>query len=322
MDTRMISIVAAVATNGVIGKNNELPWRLKSDLKRFSQLTKNHCVIVGRKTHESIIQRLGKTLPNRTTIVITTQPNYQSPGCLIVHNFKEAIAVSTGKEVFIIGGAEIYNLALPMANRMYLTIVNKDIADGDAFFPDFDMNEWEIVEEQHFKASAEDEHEHVFQIFKRKKNSFVNLENARKTEQLAVMQRIQDRGECPFCAENLRKEHKNPILSESKHWILTHNQWRYDEAQLHLLLISTVHARNLNDLPSEAGKELLEALQWAEKRFNITSGGVAIRFGDIRYNGATIDHLHAHLIVPFQNPESADYKPVRFKIGAKKPRIG
>jgi dihydrofolate reductase len=142
----LISIIAAVAENGVIGRNNALPWRLPADLRRVRQLTTGHHIILGRKNYES----LNKPLPDRVNIVVTRNPDYQAPGCVVVHSLSDALAQSReDSEVFIFGGAELYAQALGFADRMHLTLVHADV-EGDVYFPTFDRNAWrEIARERH-----------------------------------------------------------------------------------------------------------------------------------------------------------------------------
>jgi dihydrofolate reductase len=141
-----VSVIAALARNGVIGKDNQLPWRLPDDLRRFKELTLGHPVVMGRKTCDSIIQSLGQPLPGRLNIVITRSPSYQAPGCRVVTSFeaaREAARAGPGaSEVFVIGGADIYRLALPVARRMYLTEIHADF-EGNARFPPFAADEWQ-----------------------------------------------------------------------------------------------------------------------------------------------------------------------------------
>lgn len=145
------------------------------------------------------------------------------------------------------------------------------------------------------------------------RQKFVNLDNARNDHQRQVMEDISHHGECPFCPENLHKYHNQQILRRGKHWILTPNQWPYDNTQLHLLAIAAQHVITLSELDSGAGEELLGHFKWAEKKYSIKAGGLTMRFGDISNTGATVYHLHGHLIVPNQNL-GRDQK-VRFKIG-------
>jgi dihydrofolate reductase len=132
-----ISIIAAIGQNRELGKNNKLLWHIPEDLKRFKQLTQGHAVIMGRKTYESI----GRPLPNRTNIIITRDQSFRAPNCIIYHSFEDVIKdINSGKinggEVFIIGGGQIFELALPYADKLYLTIV-EGTYDADTFFPDY-----------------------------------------------------------------------------------------------------------------------------------------------------------------------------------------
>ncbi len=133
-----VAIVAAVARNGVIGHRNRMPWHLPEDLRRFRQLTLGHAVIMGRRTFESI----GGPLAGRDNIVITRSPDWTRSGCYAAHSLEAALAaVREPKDAFVIGGAQIYALALPIASRLYLTEIERDF-EGDAFFPEFDRSRW------------------------------------------------------------------------------------------------------------------------------------------------------------------------------------
>lgn len=144
----------AVADNLVIGKGNDLPWNLPEDLKHFKELTSGKTVLMGRKTYESIVARLGKPLPNRKNVVVTRQENYKVPeGVLIFADLSSAIESLSSDDVYIIGGAEIFKQALPFCTLAYITHVFGDY-DGDAFFPKVDWSEWQKVsEEKHEKFS-------------------------------------------------------------------------------------------------------------------------------------------------------------------------
>ena len=144
----MITLIAAAAENNALGKDNDLLWHLPEDFKRFKQITSGHHIIMGRKTFESF----PKPLPNRTHIIITRQKEYLADGCLVVHSLEEALEISPqNEEVFIIGGAQIYKQALPFADKIDLTRVHIEL-DADAFFPEFNTSEWNLVfSEKHFK---------------------------------------------------------------------------------------------------------------------------------------------------------------------------
>ena len=140
-----ICIVAAVARNRVIGIGNQMPWHLPQDLQRFKQLTLGHAVIMGRRTFESIIATSGKPLSGRDNIVATRSREWAHSGCRTVHSLEAALAaVHEPQDAFVIGGAEIYAFALPIASRLYMTEIERDF-DGDAFFPDFDRSRWREV---------------------------------------------------------------------------------------------------------------------------------------------------------------------------------
>lgn len=154
-DMPIVSLLVAVAANGVIGRDNRIPWHLPEDLAYFKRLTLGHPVVMGRKTYESIIASLGKPLPGRTNIVVTRQPGYSAPECTVVASFDAALdAARASDEVFVIGGAEIYRLALERADRVYLTRLDAAF-EGDTFFPTLDPAAWrEASREDHPPAGA------------------------------------------------------------------------------------------------------------------------------------------------------------------------
>lgn len=152
----MVSIIVAMGKNRAIGKEGKLMWHLKNDLRRFASLTKGHSVIMGRKTAESIILRNKKPLPERNNILVTRKGGYALQGFNVVHSLDEALfLVKDEKEVFIIGGAGIYSLALPLTRKIYLTEVD-DIFFGDAFFPRLNSTEWEVLEGPKYYPEDED----------------------------------------------------------------------------------------------------------------------------------------------------------------------
>lgn len=154
-----ISLIAAVARNGVIGRDNELPWRLPDDLKHFKRLTSGHTIVMGRRTWESIGAR---PLPNRQHIVISRDRGYEAPGASVAGSLEEALKLAADEaEVFIIGGQQIYELAMPLADRLYLTEVEADVP-GDALFPALDRSRWQVVEET--THEADDRHAHAFRF--------------------------------------------------------------------------------------------------------------------------------------------------------------
>lgn len=156
-----ISLIAALTRKSVIGKDNDLPWHLPDDMKYFMQTTKGHHVIMGRKNYDSIPEKF-RPLPNRTNIVVTRQKGLRLPGCRVVNALEEAIALArmAGEtELFIIGGATIYRLGLPFADRLYLTEIDADL-DGDTHFPAFNRKAWKEVSRKHHPA--DDRHAYPF----------------------------------------------------------------------------------------------------------------------------------------------------------------
>lgn len=160
----MIILIAAVAENNALGKNNELVWHLPDDFKRFKQLTSGHHIIMGRKTFESF----PKPLPNRTHIIITNQKDYQPENCIVVHSMAEALAAAPQNEdVFVIGGGQIYNLALPIADKIELTKVHSTF-DADAFFPEIDSSKWKLLHEEFHPKDEKHNFEFTYQTFVKK----------------------------------------------------------------------------------------------------------------------------------------------------------
>ena len=157
-----LALIAAVASNGVIGSDNALPWRLPEDLKRFKALTLGHPVIMGRKTFESI----GRPLPGRRNLVITRNAGYRAEGCEVLASLGAALAACAGgtDEVFVIGGAQIYTEALPLAQRLYLTEIRRDFP-GDARFPAWRSDRWKEVARE--KCSGEDGLQYDFAVYDR-----------------------------------------------------------------------------------------------------------------------------------------------------------
>lgn len=159
----IISAIAALSRNRVIGKNNDLPWRLPDDMKFFMETTKGHHVIMGRKNYDSLHPKF-KPLPHRTNIVITRQQNFSAPGCIILHAVEPGIEIArknSETECFIIGGAEIYKLAMPYTTRLYLTEIDADI-DGDTFFPEIDLAQWKEVDRKYHPSDQK--HAYAFNI--------------------------------------------------------------------------------------------------------------------------------------------------------------
>lgn len=162
-----ISLIVAAAENNAIGKNNQLLWKLPNDFKFFKNTTWGMPVVMGRKTYES----LGKALPGRFNVVITRQADWKADDAVVVNSLEEALLKAkenNTKEIFIIGGAEIYKQAIDtVANKIYLTRVHTQI-DGDAYFPDVDTAKWEMSAIEDFSKDAQHDFDYSFQTWVKK----------------------------------------------------------------------------------------------------------------------------------------------------------
>ena len=159
-----ISIIVAASQNNVIGKDNQLIWRLSDDLKRFKALTTGHHIIMGRKTFDSI----GKPLPNRTSIIITRQADYKAEGCIVVNSLEEALEkVPADQEAFIVGGGTIYKEVMDKADKLYLTLVHNKF-DGDTFFPKIDDKIWKSVKREDHMPNEKNKFAYSFIDYVRK----------------------------------------------------------------------------------------------------------------------------------------------------------
>ena len=156
-------MIAAVAENFALGKDNELVWHLPDDFKRFKQLTTNHYIIMGRKTFESF----PKPLPNRTHVIITRQQDYTAEGCLVVANLADALAmIPKDENAFVIGGGEIYALALPFTDVIELTKVHARF-EADTFFPEIDSKQWKLVSEEYHPKDEKHLFDFTYETYRR-----------------------------------------------------------------------------------------------------------------------------------------------------------
>lgn len=308
-----ISIIVAMGKNRAIGINGNLPWHLPADLKRFKKLTTGHIVIMGRKTHESIIKRLGTTLPNRVNIVVSSTLDSNTEGCIVVGSLEEAVGIAkqdpSRKEIFIIGGEQMYRSALPLVDRIYSTLVHTD-SRGDAFFPILDHEEWEIIESKSHSRDCENSFSCDFITLdcKKRKQKVVDPRFAKNEEYGKVIEEIADKGKCPFCPDNF-KYHKNEVLKKSGKWFITKSSWPYENAEEHFLIIGENHKEHISELDLEDITDVDFLVKWVTAEFKLKGGVLALRFGATEYTGATVCHLHFHLIVPQKS------KTVNFPIG-------
>ncbi|HEU4780438.1 MAG TPA: dihydrofolate reductase [Steroidobacteraceae bacterium] len=164
MSSPLITLIVAVADNGVIGRDNALPWHLPEDLKRFKRLTMGKPMIMGRKTFASI----GKPLPGRRNIVVTRDANYQFPGVEVAHNLEAALAAAgDAPEVMVIGGSDLFRLFLPRAGRIHLTRVHAS-PEGDVLWPALDMGQWEVTEREPHMADERHACAMTFEVWEKR----------------------------------------------------------------------------------------------------------------------------------------------------------
>ncbi len=161
----MLNIIAAISRNGIIGDRNSLLWHITEDMRFFRRTTSSHTVIMGRKTFESLGCR---PLPKRDNIVITRNSDLRFEGVKVVHSLDEAVDAAGDGEIFIIGGAQIYAEALPIADRLYITRIDRDY-QGDARFPDYDASQWLLISREEHARGEEFEYPFAFEIYERRK---------------------------------------------------------------------------------------------------------------------------------------------------------
>ena len=159
----IITLIAAMDKNGVIGNKGKLPWNMPADMKYFRDNTRGKPVIMGRKTYESI----GRPLPDRPNIIITHDQNYKAEGCIIVNSSDEALkAAGNAEEVMIIGGSQIYKEFLPKVNRMYLTFIDAKF-EGDTYFPEYKIEEWKETSYEEHERDAENQYDYRFVVLEK-----------------------------------------------------------------------------------------------------------------------------------------------------------
>ena len=162
-----VSLIVAVSENGVIGRDGGLPWRLSADLKHFKKTTMGHHLIIGRRTWDEV----GKPLPGRTMVVVTRSHHFAVEGVRVAHSLEEALGIARNDdEPFIGGGAHIYRMALEndRVDRIYLTRIHAEV-EGDTYFPKIDLNEWDLVSEEHHEADEKNEYSYSFLVYERKR---------------------------------------------------------------------------------------------------------------------------------------------------------
>ncbi|WP_077618507.1 dihydrofolate reductase [Bacillus sinesaloumensis] len=160
----MISLLVAMDKNRLIGKDNDLPWRLPADLAYFKRVTMGHPIIMGRKTYDSI----GRPLPGRENIIVTRDTSYKMEGCKVIHSIEEIVKMrkESEQELFVIGGAEIFKEILPYSDRLYITEIEEEF-EGDTYFPAFDKSEWKIISKEQGIKDEKNPYDYKFLVYEK-----------------------------------------------------------------------------------------------------------------------------------------------------------
>lgn len=315
----IVSLIFAMNGDRIIGNKRELPWYLPSDLQRFKALTTGKPVIMGRKTFDSILARNRKPLPDRCNVVITrnaapwkhrqsTHPELFR-NCVFVESLHEGLRLmEPSPEVFIIGGAAIYAQALPLANRIYFTQVQGKF-EGDTTFPQFNPHEWKTL---HDEIVLTDNHPYAYSILERANSlasigatAGTNLVNPTFTKSDGygkTIAEIIEAGICPFCPEHFLW-HPWPILRRSGDWIITRSGWPYENTAHHFLIIGDKHLIADIDMSDADDLHVKNLTRWAVDWYGLKGWGRIARSGDTDHTGATVQHLHFHLIEPRIGPD-------------------
>jgi dihydrofolate reductase len=166
----IISLIAAMTPDRVIGKNNQLPWQMPADLQHFKKITLNKTIIMGRKTYQSI----GRPLPQRRNIIITRDKNFMAPGCEIFYSLEQVLdALHAEPEIYIIGGAELYAQTIDRAHCLYLTYIHAPIL-GDSFFPEWNINDWLEISREFHLADEKNPYDYTFSLFEKRRTNPMN----------------------------------------------------------------------------------------------------------------------------------------------------
>lgn len=162
-----LAIIVATDEQGLIGKDNDLPWKLSADLQYFRRVTMGKPIIMGRNTHDSI----GRALPGRKNIIVTKNKAYQAEGCMVVHSVDDALlACEQVEEVMVMGGASLYEQFLPRADKLYLTQVHASLTEGDTWFPKWHKNEWSEISREDYLADDKNDYAYSFIVYEKIKN--------------------------------------------------------------------------------------------------------------------------------------------------------
>lgn len=311
----MIGIIVAMDSQGGIGNKGALPWpHLGSDMRHFREITDGSMVVMGRNTYDSI----GRPLPNRHNVVVTTKPLGPVAVQVIEDPLEFLETYRDSRElVWVIGGASIYELALPMASEMHITRIGEIFAaesfPADVRFPSVDWWQWDMSENipvMDVEAGQMLYFQHWVRIAPADSQLY-EFSAAREPEQLEEMQLLQAAGKCYMCFPNLR----HTPLKAGNHWSVYENTFPYPHTKVHCLIVPTRHHVSTVTLSPEAMVEYFEMVNWVAGHFNLTGYSQFMRNGEMTHTGASIGHLHGHVIAP--DLEDPDFENIRVKLGSR-----
>jgi dihydrofolate reductase/diadenosine tetraphosphate (Ap4A) HIT family hydrolase len=303
-----VSVVVATSRNRCIGRDGDLPWRLPSDLRRFKEITAGGTVLMGRRTYDSLPAKF-RPLPGRRNLVLSRDPAYRPAGAEVFADLQSALA-ACDHDCFVIGGAAVYEQALPLAARLYVTLIDQEVA-GDTFFPEIAEGEWVSVEEE--GPLVENGHSFSFRTLIRSDRALYDLDAARSPQQRDRMARLERAGVCIFCSPDTAEHGEQPVEWRGEHWFVTRNRYPYAGTTGHYLIVANRHVTAFDELPDEAGAELWQIKRRLKDRLAPAATATVERSGDMRLNGGSIAHLHTHFVALSARPEET----VRFRVSAR-----
>lgn len=309
----MIGIIAALGHNGEIGLSGALPWptNLTADMKHFRNITMGDTVVMGRATYESI----GRPLPGRRNIVVTSHPMSAQADVEIVSDLEQFLrgAENSSDFVWVIGGSDVYRAALPYARRMELTQVDA-VFEADRFFPPVAWTEWHMTHTEFGGLVAGQRFGLCYQTWDRQAapgSPLYLLDNFREPEQLAEMVELTERNHCFMCHIHEDRE----VLIRGQYWNVFHNEFPYKHTKQHFLLVPRAHHLTLDTMMAGEHAEYGLLLTTIMKQYQLTGCSTFMRIGEMRLTGATVAHIHGHLIAG--DVDDPDFEPVKVKLAGK-----
>ncbi len=315
---KLITLIVACDLKGCIGKKGQIPWRLAADMEIFRKLTIGQSVIMGRKTYNSLPPQF-RPLPERQNIVITRESslNYGNQ-VTVVNSWNQALESTTNKYVFVIGGADIFRLALPQASRIIKTSVQTIIANGDTFIPEMVAltTPWHKTASLSHPKDVKNEHDFNLEVWDREDHpppETFYLNSARHLDQLVKMLIISSKGICSFCPQYLPRFHTGGIVTQNTNWQVVNNGWPYKGTSIHLLVIPKRHLTDLTQISQIEWLDLGSIIKKLVTDHSLTGYSLFCRSGNMKQTGATVAHLHFHLLSG-QN-EDGEGQPIKVKLG-------